>query len=94
MSAAASLLALLLAAPPAEVQRDLKLSASSLTWSPLPGAAAYNVYAGNVVTLAVDRPLASGGLVSYGYSADPMAPWLKDQRGVALPCFKDVPLTP
>ena len=50
--------------------------------------------AGAEITLKLARALAANPHVSYGYSTNPAAKWVKDARGVPVPCFKDLPLLP
>jgi hypothetical protein len=49
---------------------------------------------GNTVTLSVQGRLKDGAFVSYGYSWDPAAAWLRDANGQAVACFQDFPVAP
>lgn len=49
---------------------------------------------GRIVTLGLGGQVATGATVSYGYSWEPAAAWLKDLAGTPVPCFKDYPTTP
>jgi hypothetical protein len=47
---------------------------------------------GNVLTLALQARVTPGATtVSYGYSKDPAALWVRDAAGTAVLCFKDFP---
>lgn len=50
--------------------------------------------AGATVTLNLGRALLAAPTVSYGWSVDPLAAWLKDPSGVAVPVFDAVPVGP
>lgn len=47
---------------------------------------------GRFVTLALEARVHAGATISYGYSWDPAAAWLRDASGSAVACFKDVPV--
>lgn len=49
---------------------------------------------GGAVTLSLSRALGASPTVSYGWSVDPLAPWLRDGAGVAVPVFHAIPLSP
>lgn len=48
----------------------------------------------STITLALDRDIVLPATVTYGYATDPAAPWVKDNRGTAVACFRDVPVSP
>ena len=50
--------------------------------------------AGATVTLTLGRALLAAPTVSYGWSVDPAAAWLKDPSGAAVPVFDAVPVGP
>lgn len=50
--------------------------------------------AGSTVTLGLGRALGAAPTVSYGWSVDPAAAWLKDPSGAAVPVFDAVPVGP
>lgn len=49
---------------------------------------------GSTVTLSLSRALSTAPSVSYGWSVDPAAAWLKDAAGAAVPCFEGVAVLP
>lgn len=53
------------------------------------GVASFALVDGDVV-LTLARALSGAATVSYGWSVDPLAAWLRDPAGVAVPCFHEV----
>jgi hypothetical protein len=49
---------------------------------------------GNVLNLNIQGRLKANALVTYGYSREPGAPWVKDSNGNAVACFQDIPVNP